>query len=235
MGTVIKRENAATASTFSFTDVEREAAAIIAQARTKAAALVNSAEQRVQQIVDTHKHEGYQSGVAEGRRAGFEQARKEGRAAALTAAQGELDKLTQALREGVQAYEARKRSLIADAEAGLIELALAIAQRVCKLTVEASSDAARANARALLELVQHDHDIELHLHPADHECLREVAHDVVGDIAERDHVHLKANESVQRGGCVLRSRDGHIDSAIERQLQRVARALCGHDLERDDG
>jgi flagellar assembly protein FliH len=104
-------------------------------------------------------------------------------------------------------------------------LALAIARRVCKLPVETAPEAARANARHLLEAVQHDGDLELRVNPADCDTLRDVAAEVLRCGDELEHVQVTADPAVAPGGCVLSTPDGRIDASIETQLQRIAEAI----------
>lgn len=236
MGGVIRRESISTAPAFSFCDVERQAGEILARARAEAERLSAEARQRTsaaeaeaRERLEARAREGYEKGLVEGRQAGLEQIRKEARQAAVQGAKDELVRLTRALATGLAEYERNRRSLTALAESGLIELAVAIARRVCKTLASSSADAARANARALLELVKHHEDLELHVHPDDCELLRDVAGELTQQVAQLEHVSVLADRTVERGGCVLRTRDGTIDASIGSQIDRIAKAICGHD------
>lgn len=217
----------ATTGAFSFRDVEREVAEMRTRARAEAERLLADAEQRAQQVAETRQRDAYQKGLAEGRQAGIEIVQKEARQAAVEAARTELARLTSALGAGLAEYERSRRSLLALAESGLIELAVAIARRVCKIQIEASAEPVRANARALLELVQHHEDLELHLNPADAELLADVATEFARRTAELGRVTIKTDVTVARGGCRLQTRAGTIDASITGQLDRIAEAICG--------
>lgn len=237
MGGVIRRESVSAAPTFSFCDVEREARAITDRARTEAERLIAEARQRAadaearaRQQLETRQREGYERGLADGRRAGLEQVKREARQAALQAANADVARLTQALTAGLAEYDRDRRGLIALAESGLIELSVAIARRVCKTLIECSADAARENARALLELVKHHNDLELHVHPEEYELLRDVANGFTRQVAEAEHVTIVPDQTVTRGGCVLRTRDGTIDTSISSQIDRIAEAICAYNV-----
>ncbi len=225
MSSVIRREDVPRAPTFSFQDLERLAADILEQAHAQARTIISAAHQQSQSVAERHKNEGRKVGLAAGRKAGLEEIRREARAATMQAAQADLDHLKRALASGLDEYEQGKRSLLAAAESGLIELALAIAQRVCKIMVNDSCEPARANARALLELVKHHGDIQLLVNPADHELLQDVAADFVQSIGGLQHASITPDAGVDRGGCVLRSSDGEIDASIAGQLERIAATL----------
>lgn len=235
MGGVIRRESVSTAPAFSFCDVERQADEITTRARAEADRLIAEARQRAAEVeaqaraqLEARRRAGYEEGLAEGRRVGLEQVKNEARQTVLQSVRAELTQLTQSLATGLAQYERERRGLIALAESGLIELAVAIARRVCKTLAGRSTDPVRANARALLELVRHHDDLELHVHPDEHELLRDVAAEFTQQTAELEHVQVVADPAVERGGCVIRTRDGTIDASIAAQIDRIATAICGH-------
>jgi len=225
MSSVIRREDMPSTPTFSFQDLERMAADVLEKANAKARQIIRTAQEQSHAVVEQHKSMGRDAGRAEGRAAGLEEIRHEARSATMQAAQADLDQLKRALTSGLGEFEQSKRCLLATAESGLIELAVAIAQRVCKIVVNGSSEPARANARALLELTKHRGDIELLINPADHELLQDVAADFVRDFDQLQHVSINADPDVDRGGCTLNSTDGRIDASIAGQLERIAAAI----------
>jgi len=231
VSSVIRRENAPPSGQFTFHDLEKQARALVAAAEQRAREIVAAAEIEVQRLAAARQDEGFQRGLAEGRRRGQEQVLREsleaGRQAAVEAAQGQVAQLAGSLAAGLADFEARKRSILAAAEAGLLELALAVARRVCKLEVAQSVEPARANARALLDLVQHDQDLALHVHPDEHAALAEVGGELLRHTGQLRHVQFVADPAVARGGCVLRTRHGTLDADVDGQLNRGAEALCG--------
>lgn len=222
---VIRKESSAAAKSFSFTDLERQGRELLARAEMRAQQMIRDAQAQIRATAEARQQAGYEQGLAEGRQAGLAQIREEAREAAHQAAREELAHLLGALGNGLEEFERQRRSLLALAESGLIELAVAIARRVCKMCAAASPDAARANARALLELVQHQGDLELHVHPDEHELLGDVAGEFAAATAHLGHVTLVPDPAVARGGCVLQTKDGAIDATIDGQIERVAAAI----------
>lgn len=237
MGAVIKSPEFRSTPAFSFEDLEQRARNIIAraqadarqitsEARAAAERTVGDAQARVHSIKEAHRREGYNDGFGQGRTEGKEQALRESRQSALAQARDEVAEVIQALNAGLSQFEQHKRHVLALGEAGLVQLAVAIARRVCKTLVERSPEPAVANARALLEMVGHDHDIRLHMNPTDHQLLDEIAIELVRSTAGLAHVDLVADPAVPRGGCVLQTRDGTLDADIAAQLDRIAAAIC---------
>lgn len=232
MGSVIRRENTPAGTVFAFPDVEHEARQILTQARAQAEQLaaetrarIAAAERQAATLIEARQREAYERGLDEGRRAGRDEVRRESIAAALLEARDEIARLVQALARGVAEYERSRHRLMAEAEAGLIELALAVARRVCKHDVAQSTAAARANVRALLELVKPHSALEVRLHPDDLERLGAGAQTFPGLAGDLAQIAFIPDAAVERGGCVLRSRAGTIDASITVQLDRIAAAL----------
>jgi flagellar biosynthesis/type III secretory pathway protein FliH len=212
---------------FTFEDLEARARTLLEQARHEARRLHEAALEAAAAAVAAEKQRGYLRGLEEGRAAGLEQARREAAQTALQEARESLASLAAGLTAAMRDFEQAKRRLIASAEAELIGLALAIARRVCKTQAAGGTGVAQANVRHLLELVRHEHDLQLRLHPADAEALREALPELLTEAESVAHVELIADESVGRGGCVLVSRRGTIDATLDTQLDRIAEALTG--------
>jgi flagellar assembly protein FliH len=225
VASVLRRASSSGPSSFSFADLEREARQMHDRADAEARQIVQQAQAHAREIAEQAGQDGYRTGLAEGHQAGLRQIRAEAHEAVLRETRERLDQLLQALTAGLAEFERSKRRLISLAEAGLIELAVSIAQRVCKLAVQGSANAAWANARYLLEAVQHTEDLELRVNPAEYELLRDVAADVLQHAERLKHVEVLADEAVEPGGCVLSTRDGQVDASIETQLQRIAEAI----------
>jgi flagellar assembly protein FliH len=232
---VLRREKLASTPTFSFEDLEGKARAALDQARQQAGRIVARAEEEGRRRAAELENDARARGLEDGRRQGLAQARAEAAEAALREARDDLAQLAQALASGLDSFEESKRQLLAAAECGLLELALAVARRVCKHDAGASSAAARANARAVLEMVKHEGDLELHLSPADYEALQQSVPELLASAGRRAHVELVADGEVARGGCVLHAREGTVDATLETQLERVADALLANAGAEDRG
>jgi len=224
---VIRREQRAATATFSFADIQRQGDAIVARARAEAQRMLHTAEQEAQRAAERIRREALERGMEQGRQAGMKQVREEASQAAMQEARARLDRLAQALERALHEFDQGKRRLLAQAESGLIELALAIAARVCKLKAGSGCDVAIGNARHVLEMAAHEHDVELRVHPDELEALQSAAVELIHPAGGLQHVRVVADAHVERGGCVLRSRAGTVDASLETQLQRVAEAIVG--------
>lgn len=235
MAGIIRREDAnSTALAYSFEDLEARARAMLARAQEQSRRLVADAQAQADQIRDAAREDGHAKGLEEGRMTGARQAHDEALPQALGAAKNQLTQLTSALAAGLREFDAAKRTLLAHAEASLLDLALSIAKRVCKQAALANPIVAVGNLREVLTLARHERDIAVHVNPAQHALLQQAAPKILEDLRRLDHVNVVADEAVTAGGCVLHSSTGTIDAQIEPQLERIAAALRPHDDGADD-
>lgn len=226
MAGIIKKEGTASATAFSFQDLESYARQMLAAAKARASQMVEEAEARVDELFEQHRQRGYAQGLEEGRQAGREEVIRDTRDQVLQEYQAQLDSIVGALTQGFEAFEQDKRRLIARGERGLIELALAIARRVCKTLPQQDPDAVRANARYVLDVLGRDADVELHVSPRDYASICDWAAGFVHSCETLDHIEVVSDKTISPGGCLLRGRHLEVDATIEAQLDRIAAGLC---------
>jgi flagellar assembly protein FliH len=229
MAGIIRREQFTSGGSFSFADLEQQGRTLLQRAQTQAQETIRQAEQQAQKLVQQQKQAAYQAGLAEGRAAGLKQIRAEAHAQVAEEARQQIADLVATLTTALAEFERNKRTLLAAAESGLIELALAIARRVCKTAAGCSNAAAQANARYLLDMVQHHADAELRVHPDEYAGMQELAAELLARTEELGHVKIVAEPTVPRGGCRLTTRDGQIDAGLKTQLDRIAATLLPRD------
>ena len=227
MAGIIRGEKFSSSAPFSFERLEDKARGLLEDARHEAARILAEAEEQGQRRAEEIKAAARPEGIEQGRREAFDKARAEAQRVTRDEARNTYAKLNQALTQSLVDFDANKRRLLALAENGVIDLALAIARRICKHQAGVSSETARANAAALLEMVKHEKDAVLRLNAEDLETVKVALPQLLSSVQHCEHVEIVADEKVSRGGCVLQTRDGTIDATLETQLDRVAEALRG--------
>lgn len=225
MPDVIRREELPAVSSFLLQDVARDAEAILAHARAQASAILESARREAVTIAQTQAKRAYQSGLEEGRAAGRAAIIAEAREKTLTEQRARLSSAIDGLQSLLTALHSQRHALHATAEQGVVRLAIAIAERVCKTHVAASNEAALANMRHLLEMVRHEPRIQLHMHPEDLADARALAEAFFARIEKNPQLRFVEDATVGRGGCRITTREGALDATLETQLARVAEAL----------
>lgn len=212
---------------FSFADFESMAGAARQRAHAQALEILRSADIRARREAEQIRRQAQHTGVSEGRKLGMDAIRREAWNQVLKDSGQRIGQLLEALQSSLSQLEAGKRRLLAESETGMIRLAIEIARRVCKRVVLNAPESALANAEKLIELIRHHHDAQLRLSPDDLAVIREIAPAWIHQAEQQHHVTIIADESVERGGCLLTSAAGRIDAGIQTQIDRIAEALLG--------
>ncbi len=235
MSTVIKaedvRRDGLQLSVFSLADIRAQADEILASARAEAASILADAQRRRQQLAEqTRQHghaEGQKAGLVEGRRMGHEQGLTEAR----DRFGQDQEKLLAALTALLDDFDQQKRRMLSQAHKDLVRLGLAIAGRVVKRVVAAEPEVAASNLREAVALVSASSDVVVHVHPAEVESLQRFCRQWAEQTGRLDHVRVVADESIDRGGCVIRTDSGQVDATVQGQLDRIAEQLVPGDRE----
>lgn len=226
MAAVIKRETPTQTRPFSLADVQARADQILRDAAARADEIIRQAHLDAHDQLAAARRDAVAIGLDQGRKAGFDAALDQARHAALDEARGRLDALAHALDSALSDFLSRKSSLLASAESGVVEIALAIAARVCR-SLSFDPSVAADNIRRVVAMIGHEHDADIHLHPDDFASLEQCIPSLLSDAARSGHVSFRPDAAVSRGGCLLRSRHGTIDASIHEQLDRIALAILG--------
>ena len=204
---------------FEIHSFEEEALLRMAEARTRAREIIQSAGNEKAGVLEEARREGFEKGLAAGRAeaAKEEQSRLAERSAALTS-----------VLEGViKVVEEQRGALIAAAERDLVKLAVAMAGKIVRAELASSRRISVASARRAIELAASRQRLCLMLHPGDLAQVEAVLPDLKRSFPDLAHVDLKGNESISPGGCVAVAETGAVDAQIETQLAQIERGLLG--------
>lgn len=207
------------AKPFVLPSFEDEARAVLEAAREKARGILEAALAERERILEEARREGLEAGRAEGRDAAAAGERE--RLRAETAPVGDT------LRRWQEAVEEKRTELIAAAERDLLRLALAVAGKILKQEVRKKTSVAPASLKKAIEKVARRHTLQVLVHPADLAAVEQYLPELRRAFTEISEIKLEANEAVGKGGCVVSTKEGKVDAALQTQLQEVARGLLG--------
>ena len=103
----------------------------------------------------------------------------------------------------------------------MVELALAIAQKVICREIATDKETVVCVAKEALAKVDDPGKIKIKMNPSDLQFINETKYQLSNLIADVNNVTFEAEESIQSGGCVIETDLGEIDARIEKQLQAV--------------
>ena len=212
-------------NSFETPDLAREAQAEASLQVDEQPQISLPAEEEVAAIFQRAKEEGYAAGLQEGNAVGYAEGRQIAEIevkAEVARVQALLSKLDQELHEMDQQ--------VADS---LLELAVTLAQKVVaqalKLKPELIIPIVQEAIRNLPNAMQHP---RLFLHPDDAKLV--LVH--LNDQLEQDHLCIREDEKISRGGCRIEASGSEINGSLEVRWQRVLSTIGQNDgwLEKKD-
>ena len=132
-----------------------------------------------------------------------------------------LRRLADTLRE----LEELRRSMIRQTEQQVVQLGLAIAQRILRKEIAVDQDLMCAMARVALDRLGDAAPATIRLHPDDHAAIQALH----GAGWAGTHVTILADPGVSRGGCLVESPFGFIDASVDAQFRVLEQALVAED------
>ncbi|MEO7191679.1 MAG: FliH/SctL family protein [Vicinamibacterales bacterium] len=117
-----------------------------------------------------------------------------------------------------------RRGILHRTERQVVQLALAIAERIVHHQLELNPDLLLVIAMTATQRLGERAAAVVHLNPADFEVL-------AGRANVSSTLTLSADPAVGRGGCVIKSAFGEIDAGIEAQIRELSREFLGSEDE----
>ena len=156
--------------------------------------------------------------VREGREAAY----REGETAGRRAAEADLRPVLERLTRSIEEIAGLRPALVAQAEAGLLKLSVAIARRILHREISLDPDALAGIVRAALEKIRIEEVGRVRAHPVEAAALR-AALDRAG--AARG-LAVEADAALERGAIVVETGHGKLDASIDPQLVEIERGLA---------
>ena len=160
-------------------------------------------------------------------------AAEDGRQAAMQAVEASLrsrldQQLTNALSALNQAATTIEQSRYAwqqHWESHAVELAAAIAARLCRRELSRQPEIALAWIREALELAAGSAQMTLRMNPQDHSTLGHQVATIAGQVASAGTLQIVPDPNISPGGCRVETEFGSLDQQLESQLARITEEL----------
>ncbi len=210
---------------FSMKDIETQARALLNRAKERAEGFLIEAQKEAEVLKAAAKVEGLVEGKREGLAKGLEEGRKNGAQQALSEHRTELANLIKGLTQSATDLDAARQQLEAEALTEVIELSVAIAQRVTKRQGQIDPQVLTANVSEAMKLVVASTDVRIALHPSQKQYFLDALPQLALVWPALQHVQLIDDETLAPGGCRVFSKGGQIDADLDGQLDRVVADL----------
>jgi flagellar assembly protein FliH len=158
---------------------------------------------------------------------------EEGREAAIQAAQAslrarldqQLASVLAALSKAAEAIDHSRHAWQQHWEQHSVELACAIAERICRGELSRRPEITLAWVREALELAAGNAEVCVRLHADDHATLATHIETIAKQLAGLGTVQIVADEAITAGGCRVDTEFGSLDLQLDQQLARIAEEL----------
>ena len=219
---LIKAINApASASPFSMKDIENQARGMLLRAQQQAEQLLAEAQQQGQHLKEQARAQGLAEGRAEGQRKGREEGIKQGREQAFNEQKSALAAALAAMMKAAGEIECHRRDLTATAVNEVIELSIAIAERITKRMGVLDPSVAMANIAEALRLVVHSTDVRIAIHPSQKQVIEDLLPQLKVQWPKLKHVAIVEDAGLAPGGARIFTGCGEIDADLDEQLRRI--------------
>lgn len=225
MGVIKSADVPASVSPFSMKDVEKQAVALLRQARQQADHLLAAAQAEGEVLKQKARIAGYRQGHEEGRAKGYAEGLADGQQKGLDERRAELGDLISALRNAAASINESRLKLQADGLNDVLSLAVAIAERVTKRMGILDPQTAIANVTDALKLVGHESDVRIAIHPSQKASLARALPQLKIAWPRMEHVDIVDDERLAPGGCRVYTARGEVDGDLDQQLQRIVTDL----------
>ena len=162
-----------------------------------------------------------------------QRAEQDGKSAALKAAEALLDErvgkqmvtLLPALKQAIDGMTQVRQNWLAHSEKTSVKVATAIAARIIRRELTHAPQITLGLVKEALEMAAGSTDIQVRLHPDDHQSLAGQVRTVAGELSRLGAAEVIADPAISLGGCRVDTRFGSIDQQFEAQLARIEEEL----------
>jgi len=138
----------------------------------------------------------------------------------------ELTRGLELLTEYANVLQAEKSEVASRAEAHSLELAFALAKKIIGDELQTRPEAIQAVVGKALQQALGCDKIKLRVHPDDLSYLEAVQSDWRARLSGDVEFSVRADESVERGGCLIETEQGTLDAQISSQLATLHSGLA---------
>jgi flagellar assembly protein FliH len=189
-----------------------DAESLIKQAESMSLELIESAQTKIAQLEEEARDSGRESGFTQGHEA----------------ANAELQPVITTMRQMLEGIREQREAVIIAAEPELVRLAVAIAERIMHLEISTNPNVVVENVRSALTRLVSREVVTLRVNPVDHDAIRQYRDSIVA-ASDVEHLRIIEDQRVDRGGVLVETDAGTIDSKIATQLREAKRAILSEE------
>ncbi|MCE5262133.1 MAG: hypothetical protein LLG97_01225 [Deltaproteobacteria bacterium] len=161
------------------------------------------------------EQESYEKGLSDGIRKGRDLERRE------------TQQAVQAMSKIVKEMSVLKKSTLENLEGEILQLALAVAEKVIHLEAATNREVIRGVLREAIKNVGDRENMKIRVHPQDFHFMMEIKSDFLQSFDGVRNVTFAEDESIQRGGAIIETLCGEVDARLDQQCNEIKAAMTG--------
>jgi flagellar assembly protein FliH len=177
------------------------------------AALKMELEASFAQKIQIAEREAHARGVSEGIKKGIE------------IQKNEHLKPLQVLNDLIKELSEVKKKMLEEAEEQIVELSLAVAEKVMHLEVTSNRDVIQGVLREAIKNIVDRENMKIRLHPDDFRYIMEIKSDFIRSFDGIKNIVFEEDVSVGRGGALIETVCGEVDARLDQQYNEVKTSM----------
>ncbi len=223
---------------FEFADIRALAQRILKRAQEQGQAKIESARKQVAAMEKEASDKAYKEAFPKGQEEGYAKGLKEGAAESEKKIQAAIAAEKESLRQNaaptsgvlqqiIDALNASRQQLMAQAEGDLLLLALDLAKRLVGHELSVDPESVRPLAVECIGLVTDRTSITVRANPEDCRVLEEVVPELKTMFTDMGALHVVPDASIERGGIVAATREAEVDMQLATRLSAFEEVILG--------
>lgn len=189
---------------------------------SKRKAFREEAEREAREI----KEAAYKAGTGSGYRDGYAKGYNEARGSF----ERELDTIGK-IKKGLEEY---REEILKMSEKEIVRLSIAIAGKIVRQTIMENSSIVIDSVKVALKSVPHLDKLIIHMNPEDYEYMNSKGEEIKEIMNRYKEIRLVDDKRIEKGGCVIETEMGNIDTQVSSQLKKVSGEILGESGENRD-
>jgi flagellar assembly protein FliH len=114
-----------------------------------------------------------------------------------------------------------KKSILENAEQQIIQLSLAIAEKVIHLEVTTNREVIRGVLKESIRNISDRENMKIRVHPQDFHFMLEIKSDFLQNFDGIKNIVFEEDESILRGGAIIETMCGEVDARLDQQYNEI--------------
>jgi flagellar assembly protein FliH len=160
-------------------------------------------------LTEQAKQDGFQVGLEEGRKKGFE----------------EFKESIKLAREVIDSAKNDYRLTLESSDKAILDLALKVSEKILGKIIDGNEEEFLHLVKRALKEARDYREIELHVHPVHYGFLLSQKEELLSIFPRETNFYIYPDEELSETSCMIESANGRIDASIDSQLEQVKQKL----------